>query len=472
MDKRLPSEITSYDLARDWLFNRIDYERIRPNIQTKPFQLERLRQLLELIGSPQERIPVVHIAGTKGKGSTAALLESILRHSGLRTGLFTSPHIHCFEERMRVNGAMPSQQRITQLIAGLAGRLEQSDGCMDRQPTFFEATTLLGWMLFDQQQTELVVLETGLGGRLDCTNVCRPLVTIITSIGLDHTHILGNTLELIAAEKAGILKPGAPILEGRLPPTASAVVGARAVALGVPHLKSERDFHAVTDPDTALSKSFPEGSRFAYSDPQTQISDLKIPLPGSHQLRNAELAIKAALLLKSHFPGITEASIRTGLWNTCWPLRFEVFTGNPTIILDAAHNEDSVNALVGTLARFHPPEFHASPGPPRVLIFASSSDKDVRAMLKLIIPHFDHIILTRYVSNPRSISAEQLLTYCAQLQLTQTGNVTFADNPTLALQAAREKTGPTGTICVTGSLFLAAEVRAMISDSTSLFETF
>lgn len=470
MDKRLPSEITTYQQARDWLYDRIDYERIRLNEQTKPFQLERLRRLLSLIGSPQERIPVVHIAGTKGKGSTAAMLDSILRHSGIRTGLFTSPHIQVFEERMRVNGLMPSRDRITQLVARLCAVLGASADVVDRQPTFFEATTLLGWMLFDDQKVDLLVLETGLGGRLDCTNVCEPLVTIITSIGLDHTHILGDTLELIAAEKAGILKSNVPLIEGRLPPAASDVVTRKADALGVSHLKFGRDFQSHPE-STAMAG---DGVRltgssaavFRYADDGCQLSNLRIPLIGVHQVHNAGLALKAARLLQHRFPSISEQSIRAGLAETHWPLRFEVFDGSPAIILDAAHNPDAVTALVRTLDQWRPASTQA------VLVFASSSDKDVKAMLQLIVPYFDSVILTRYVSNPRSIPPQQLLSHCRELMNVDFDRISVADEPTVALDAARRACGPGGLICVTGSLFLAAEVRSLICEADAPFGSF
>ena len=229
MNVRESSASSDYRQALDWLYDRTDYERTRP-ADNSPFRLERTQRLLRQLGNPQLQIPAVHIAGTKGKGSTAAMIDSILRQAGIRTGLFTSPHIAQFEERMRVCGNQPTSQQLTSLIQRLRLLLDHKETLPeDRHPTFFEATTLLAWMFFTDEQIDIAVLETGLGGRLDCTNVCRPLVTVITSIGFDHTQILGNTLSLIAGEKAGIIKPQVPVVEGMLPAEASAVVASRAI---------------------------------------------------------------------------------------------------------------------------------------------------------------------------------------------------------------------------------------------------
>lgn len=249
--------INNRDDAVQWLYDRIDYERIRPTPALNPFRLERIERLLKRIGSPQERIPAIHIAGTKGKGSTAAMVDSILQASGIRAGLFTSPHIAQFEERMRVSGRMPHPDQLTRLVSKLAEMLHESElETSDRIPTFFEITTLLAWMLFDEEGVEIAVLETGLGGRLDCTNVCRPLVTVITSIGLDHTHILGDTLSLIAAEKAGILKAGVSVVQGQLPEVADIVVTTHAQALGCRQFICGREFAWHVDhPDNQLSGS-------------------------------------------------------------------------------------------------------------------------------------------------------------------------------------------------------------------------
>ncbi|MEY3458436.1 MAG: Folylpolyglutamate synthase, partial [Planctomycetota bacterium] len=336
-----------YRQALDWLYDRIDYERTRPVSQT-PFRLERIERLLAHLGNPQLRIPAVHIAGTKGKGSTAAMIDSILRHSGIRTGLFTSPHLEQFEERIRVSGAMLSPEQLTALVGRLQTLLASPEILAeDRHPTFFEAATLLAWMFFEEQQVRIAVLETGLGGRLDCTNVCNPLVTVITSIGFDHMQILGNTLPLIAFEKAGIIKHQVPVVQGQLPAEAAAVMADQATRLQAPRFVCGQDFA------WASERPHMPGERTQHLrviTPQASFENLEIPLLGAHQTHNASLAVMAcALLQTSGWPQITPTAIASGLRQTNWPLRFEVLEGHPAIILDAAHNPDSIAAVCHVL---------------------------------------------------------------------------------------------------------------------------
>lgn len=482
-------EISSWQQAQQWLYDRIDYERVGPSGQSNPFRLDRLRQMLRLIGNPQERIPAIHIAGTKGKGSTAAMLDSILRHAGIRTGLYTSPHIVRFEERLRVNGAMPHPEQFTQLVRQLVQTLDRHAAELhDRPPTFFEVATLLGWMYFAQQQAQLVVLETGLGGRLDCTNVCCPLVTIITSIGLDHTHILGNTLEQIAGEKAGILKPGVPLVQGRLPDSAARVVADRARETGCRLLVHGRDFWSVPEPvpqsqggqpPQSTLPAPPSGTLFRVVTPTQELPGLTLPLDGEHQVHNAALAVMAATLLQeTGWSTITHDAVRRGLQTVHWPLRFEVISGRPDIVLDAAHNPDSVAAVVQVLRQ---PRWQQRR---RVLVFAASADKDARTMLSLLLPAFDQIVLTRFVGNPRSLPPEELQELSVALsggysepassagwaaQTRAAPQVRTAADPETALQIARELAGCEGMICVTGSIFLAAEARSLLLGHTSPF---
>ena len=501
MDKPPGMEIETYEEAMRWLYDRIDYERIRPNGQSNPFRLERVEQLLHRIGNPHKRIRSVHIAGTKGKGSTAAMLDSILRNAGLRVGLFTSPHIVCFEERMRVNGSMPNPKQLTSLVQ----RLSEVLSCAaaenpDRPPTFFEMTTLLAWMFFDQQHVDIAVLETGLGGRLDCTNVCNPLLTIITSIGLDHTHILGDTIAKIAAEKAGIIKPAVPVIQGRLPDEADAVVAAFAQKNSSVRQVLDKDFRYFSRPSAPdSSKAWTDTSAAEQSDNNEQLNnyryrqtmiferpdgsriELQVPFVGEHQLQNAALAVHAADTLSAGLiPAINEQSICRGLADTFWPLRFEVLPyEHHRVIVDAAHNPDSILALIKCLQQ---QPWHDSA---RTLIFASSADKDAASMLTLAASHFDRIVLTRYVGNPRSIAPEQLQSILTEIVCTaqsatniftsgRPAEILVAAEPALALTLACAK--PTQPdkhfICATGSLFLAAEIRSLICGNASPFPVF
>lgn len=450
-----------YSTAIAWLYDRIDYERTRP-VSQEPFRLERIQRLLTLIGSPHLRIPAIHIAGTKGKGSTAAMIESIARHAGIRTGLFTSPHIEQFEERMRVNSHMPSPETLTRLVKQLRSLLESADvDDADRMPTFFEAATLLAWMLFDEQQVQLAVLETGLGGRLDCTNVCNPLVTVITSIGFDHMAILGSTLDRIAWEKAGILKAAVPVVQGLLPAEADAVVAARAAELGCRRYVCGTDF-TWTEDEFADARHVRRRSQLLdFWTPRGACRSATLPLLGKHQAHNASLAVMAAELASSRWPRIDQQAIIAGLGDTRWPLRFEVLEGHPTVVLDAAHNTDSLRALAQVLTASEWRQRR------RVLVFAVSSDKDYRSMLQEILPHFDQVVLTKFRINPRSVAPELLARLAAEmaaaglhvppLQLTESADA--------AVQAAKRLADQDGVVVVTGSIFLAAETRGFLTDA-------
>lgn len=350
MDKTLPTTMLNYDDATRWIFDRINYERVCPQKSSAHFCLERIESFLALVGSPQKRIPAIHIAGTKGKGSTAAILDSILRNCGIRTGLFTSPHIHQFEERMRVDGEMPSPDELSALVNDLRASLATGPpDLVNSDITYFEVATLLAWMYFDRRDVEYVVLETGMGGRLDCTNVCHPIVTIITTIGLDHTHILGDTLAQIAAEKAGIIKSGIPVVTWAVQPEAFPVIADRAHDLGCPLLCGDRDI--------LLNGSYSageDGARFTVSSRLCRHENLTSPLLGEHQARNSALAVVAADLLAETEPRVTPAGIRNGVSAVSWPLRFEIIQRSPTVVLDAAHNPQSAAALATTLVERFP----------------------------------------------------------------------------------------------------------------------
>jgi dihydrofolate synthase / folylpolyglutamate synthase len=446
------------DQARRWLFDRIDYERVRPDVGvSNPFRLERTERLLKLIDSPQHRIPCVHIAGTKGKGSTAAMLESILRCSGLCTGLFTSPHIHNVEERMKVDGRPPPAEEFAALVNSLNTILTpRKSTSSDHIPTFFETTTLLAWMMFDRGNVDIAVLETGLGGRLDCTNVCRPLVTVITSIGLDHMHILGDTLQQIAAEKAGILKPEIPVVIGKLPPAAETVVRQRADELNCPLFASGHEFSVeqrlTPDRDSSDSRGH---EVFSVRTPTETFTNIRLPLRGKHQVENAAVAVMTSQLLSNSEQPVTETHVNQGLLGVECPVRFEVVMNRPTVILDAAHNPDSSQALIETLNEYSVVRTR------RILVFGVSADKDVGAMLSILLPQFDSVVLTRFVGNPRGLAIQTLQEMVLATGYAP-GRVSIAETPESAVESALNLADQTGLICVTGSLFLAAEVRGIL----------
>lgn len=446
MTRIKPNRALSYDDAVCWIYERIDYERIPPVRASPHFQLDRVRRLLDLIGAPQQRIRAVHIAGTKGKGSTAAMLASVLQSSAIRSGLFTSPHLEVFEERMTVDGQRPDREDLISLVAELQQQLKAAPSDLkDAPPTYFEVATLLAWMYFDRQQVDLVVLETGLGGRLDCTNVCNPVVTVITNIGLDHTSILGDTLEKIASEKAGIIKEGVPVITGVTQPEVIQLCERKATSCGAAMIRLHQDIQV------EVATSSRQVQLINVTTPYHQHNSLSLPLVGRHQAENASLAVAVADLLSQTEDRITSATIREGLNQTSWPLRYEVIPGSPTVILDAAHNPDAVNAVIQTLNNGSWTER------PRVLIFGACREKDVKSMLEILLPEFDDIVLTTFQNNPRSYTPEELVAIVSSISSSVT--IRIAGTTAAALDTARRTATASGLVFATGSVFLAAECR-------------
>lgn len=443
--------LTNYAEAMEFLYGRLNYERaVAGSYTTREWKLERMVELLERIGNPQEHLPVIHIAGTKGKGSTAAMLAALLTSQGSRIGLFTSPHIAEFEERIRIDGVPISRDALFTLVQRIAPIAEE----MDRRspcggPTFFELATALGWLAFAEAQTDLAVLEVGLGGRLDSTNICRPLACVITSISLDHTNLLGNSLAEIAGEKAGIIKPGVPVFAGAESPEADAVIAERARDAGADLYRLD---HEITFDYAAALNGM--GS-VSVTTPWQTWSDVPLPLLGRHQAANAALALAA-------FDHVQRATCRdrnaahSAMRSVTWPARIEVVRRHPTVIVDSAHNRASVQSLLETLAE-------CFPATRKTLLFATSGDKDVAGMLELLVPRFDHVIVTQYWNNPRAVPAGELERHC--LQIGHPAEV--AADPRMAWDIAERNANPNDLICITGSFFLAAELRDLLTRHTA-----
>ena len=441
--------IESYDDAIAWLFNRINYERLQAgSFSSGDFKLDRMAELLRRLGNPQERIPVVHIAGTKGKGSTAVMLAGILRSAGYRTGLFTSPHIERFEERMLVDGEQPRGDELQRLTAQCHDVvLAMDEESEQRRTTFFEVTTALAWLFFASRAADVAVLEVGLGGRLDATNICQPDVCVITNISRDHTAILGRTEEKIAAEKAGIVKPGIPVVTGCQHDGALQVIRAICAERGAELLEAGRDFRVTASRESHGAREIDVTVR------KHAWPAIPVPLVGVHQSHNAALAIAAAQLLVDCGYAVTPEQARAGLTKVTFPARIEIVSNTPLIIIDAAHNEASCQALVDTLDQF--------PQRPRTLILAATRGKDISTMLDILLPAFERIVVTQYLQNPRFVPLDEL----AELVRGRGVRAQVAANPTEALALARKITGPDELICVTGSFFVAAETRALLVDS-------
>lgn len=458
------------------LMGRINYER-----QVFPpageLKLDRLRELMGLLGNPELARPVIHIAGTKGKGTTTRLIAEIAQSHGLTTGTYTSPHLTHFRERICLDGVPVSDQTIETELEKLWPWVDEMDRRTDaresRSLTFFDLATTLAFRIFAARKPDLVVLETGLGGRLDSTNVCLPLVSVITNISLDHCRQLGNTHELIAAEKAGIIKPGVPVISGvDHGSPAGEVIAAVALRQGAPLWQLGRDVHlqdvqlGQTSTRFSLAGRTPEGESF-------EMTDLQTCLLGRHSAHNAALAIMAARFLPGpqtqpvHRPD--PASVRSALREVRITGRIEMVSRNPTVILDVAHNPAAAAALAETL-RHQLLDWRQARS--RTLVIAISRDKDQAGILAQLVPLADRILTTRFCENPRATDPVQLAEMARSVAVPATGQEGFDSGQTRVIEAiadpqeawriASENAGPQDAICVTGSFFLIAELRDRI----------
>jgi dihydrofolate synthase/folylpolyglutamate synthase len=393
-------------------------------------KLDRMRAALARRGHPEARWPALHVAGTNGKGSTAAMLDAVLTAAGLRTGLYTSPHLVDFTERIRIGGRTIPRATVVGLVAELRRDLEAAGLAL----THFEFVTLLACEWFARVGIDVAVIEVGLGGRLDATNLVHPVVTAITSIALDHEAWLGHDLASIAGEKAGILKPGVPLALGRVPVEAEAVIAARADALAVPVTRAGVD---------AVLTDTPAGLEFR--GPGVVWDGLHLGLPGAFQRANATVALAALALMRDRFR-ITPEAVRDGLAGVRWPGRLATVGEAPLLVLDGAHNPAGVESLARELPAL-------VQGRPVVLVFAVMTDKDWRAMLSPLLPGAVHAVVTRV--GRRGAALEPIAAALARHV-----TVDAVADPRAALRAACARAGADGVVVVTGSLFLVGEAYA------------
>lgn len=389
--------------------------------------LEGMRTLLERLGNPEKEIPVIHIAGSNGKGSVASLMASILQAAGFRVGLYTSPHLLHFRERFRINGKNPDDTQ----LASLAREIESIEN-PENPATFFEMTTAMAFLLFHRKKTDFTIMETGMGGRWDATNVACSELSVITTLSLEHTEILGNTLEAVAREKAGIVKEGIPLITGVRAPKALDLVREQAKRCRAPLKILDEDFFLKEEKD----------GFFTYEGEQT-FRKLKPGLLGAHQAMNMALALAGleSLCGKRKNLTLSEDWIREGIRCQNWPARMQLLHQEPTVLLDGAHNE----AGAGALADF----IRTRAEEPKFLVFGVLSDKNASAMLNLLSPLFSEIVFTRPES-PRSRDPETLPSLLSEKRGSR-----VLKNPDDALSCALKKCPKKGLICIAGSLFLA-----------------
>jgi dihydrofolate synthase/folylpolyglutamate synthase len=408
------------------------------------FDLENITVLAERLGNPQRAYPSAHIAGTNGKGSTAAFLESIFRQAGFRTGLNTSPHLEKINERIRINGEEISDKAFAEILTRIHLLIEEllAAGKLRTHPTYFECVTAMAFEYFARERVELAVFEVGLGGRLDATNILSPVVTIITRIDFDHENFLGHSLKEIAAEKAGILKHGVPVVLAEQLPEVREVILARAMTLGCPVIEPSKSFRV--DRESIHNGSV--RARAVETD-SGKIFEVDPSLPGRFQFRNALNAVAAARFLQVRGFQISDEAITRGVAETVWPGRLEKLHSAPDVYLDGAHNPGAAREL----AHFLQQNFSAR----KVwLIYAALRDKAVDEVAGLLFPHAAEVIFTA-PNTSRAISAVQLAEVAGH-HATQFSVIPDAER---AFEHALAQAAPQDAIFITGSLYLVGQLR-------------
>jgi dihydrofolate synthase/folylpolyglutamate synthase len=432
---------TRYNLALDYLYSFVDYSlKHSSELAKAEFNLDRMFALLEELGNPHSKYPIIHVAGTKGKGSVCALCASALQAAGYKTGLYTSPHLLDYVERIQINGEPISHQQMIDLVDEIKPAVAKIP-----KLTTFEITTALGFLAFAKNGVNAAVIEVGLGGRLDATNVVTPKVSVITSISYDHTAVLGNTLDKIATEKAGIIKPGIPVISAPQQPEALKVFERIANQRGCEFILVGKDvkFKRLTSSLDGQSVQLTVDGRSTI-DHKPSTLELKLPLLGSHQIQNAATAYAA---LKTSGIEISDAAIRTGFSQVKWRARFEVARRDPPVVFDSAHNQDSFAKLRETLDEFFP-------GKQVYLVFGASEDKNIPGMFAEMKPKIKKLIVTR-ANHPRALEPEKIIELANEAGL-ESEAVTPVES---AFQCALEKSEKDGSIVLSaGSMFVTAEV--------------
>jgi dihydrofolate synthase/folylpolyglutamate synthase len=419
----------AYNQALDYLYSFVDYSlKHAAELAKADFNLDRMRDLMAALGNPERQYIIIHVAGTKGKGSVSALAASALSAAGYRTGLYTSPHLQDYCERIQVDGAPISHADLAALVEEIKPAVARI-----RFITTFELTTALGFLYFAHQKVDIAVIEVGLGGRLDATNIVTPRVSVITSLSYDHMAVLGNTLTAIAGEKAGIIKEAVPAVSS--PQREEALVVLEKVA---------KDRHA---PLMLVGRDvlFEAGTHTLDGQKLTvQGVELKIPLLGAHQVVNAAVAYAA---LKASGLNVPDESIRKGFAEVSWSCRFEIVRREPPVVIDSAHNRDSALRLRQTLDDYFP-------GWPVLLLFCALEDKDISGMLAELLPCLERVIATR-VDHPRAPSVEWIAEQARQAGVP----VEVVTPVATALERALELAGERMLILTAGSVAFAGEVR-------------
>ncbi len=435
----------------EYLLSRTNYEkqtRLRYNVTT--FSLKRMEKLLSLLGNPHKKLAAAHIAGTKGKGSTATMLARMLEANGYSVGLYTSPHVVDLHERIAINGRNISDSELLGLINRIYAPVEKM--AKDDVATFFEIFTAMAFMYFADKKVDIAVIEAGLGGRLDSTNVIAPAVVGITSISIDHQNLLGNTIDNIAKEKAGIIKKGIPVVSVPQDPLAMKELKKAASTAKAPLVVTGKDI----DFSYRFESSREHGphTRICLTTPTSKFEHLKVPLPGEHQAINCGLAIAMLDMLKAGGYKINDAKAAEGLKEIKMPGRMEIIHNDPRILIDAAHNAASIRALIQAIGQHIPYDS-------MIVIFGCGQDKDVHGMLKQLQYGADKVIFTRS-NSPKAMNPQDLADMYTEIcgKMCQT-----AMSLSEAIRTASSAISKEDLICITGSFYLVGQAKVMFKPS-------
>ncbi len=444
----------TYQNMLEYLYGFVDFSMLHQNqISPDQFDLSRMQDFARLLGDPYQAYPILHVAGTKGKGSVSALCASALQAAGYTVGLYTSPHLDDYAERIQVNGEPISHPDLIHLVEEIKPQIESV-----QHLSTFEITTGLAFLYFARREVDVAVIEVGLGGRLDATNICTPLVSVITSLSYDHTQFLGNTLAEIAVEKAGIIKPGKPVVLAPQQLEAYLAIEHIAQERSAPLYRVGKDYlytplkHSLDNQSfviwPAIGGAQPEAAYTADFEQDQEPLKLTIPLLGAHQVENAATAYVALQVAAQAGLSISDDHILAGFRQAVWPGRFEILQREPFVVLDSAHNRDSASRLRQTLDDY-------LPGRPVTLIFGASEDKDISGILAELMPRVQRVVVVKSF-HPRAANPEWLANMIREHGRPATIVPDVAD----ALVETLRQANPDEVILVAGSIFVAAGARS------------
>ena len=448
----------TYEAAVNYLESFIDYEK-KTDYTYSPrlWNLERMRLLLNYLGEPHQKLKVIHIAGSKGKGSTAAMIHAILNTAGYKTGLYTSPHLVTPLERFRINSKLMSEHQFCELVEQLQPHIDEVSKRKGHESltdigklSFFEIYTAIGFLFFAMEAVDFLVLEVGLGGRLDATNVVEPLVSVITQISLEHTNHLGDNLASIATEKAGIIKTNGLVMSSPQQPEVMEVIEKSCAKQNAQLFQVGKD---ISFERLGIDQSR-SGQYFTLKSNIAEYSQCHLPLLGKHQLINAATGVGAIELLRFHGYTISEEQVKIGLEQTFWPARLQIIGREPTILLDVAHSPQSAQVLRESICETFTYD-------KLILIVGISEDKDIKGIGAELCPIADIAILTKASNNPRVADPARIKQEWKDFDVT----LVLKDTVASALDYARSIAGKNDLICITGSFYPLGEAMTLLGVS-------